>query len=325
MDEPTKDKPEPKPLKTSDGASSLAYMPSADSDDTPEITMDFDRDSEKKTMADIASELAEDDTKTAAVKVGVNGKATKEPKGAKLAKAPVSKKEAADSLPDFPSDDEMPDMSQSEPPRDSAPPTRGGGGKRGLLIVLVFALVAAAVFGWLWLSGKAKQDELTAKVSQLESSSSHTSTTPAPSSSSSDTRLITELSLTYKLTDASLPLTYRYRETTDAEKKAHKVITFSTTDIVEAERAVSNSAPKCTAEFAPLGTFTSYATGDIYKGGKIEAQIPDNQTIFKIGDSYYVFETSQAPCSADKTVQAKITDGKTNIAATLKTLTEAQK
>lgn len=321
MDEPTKDQPESKPLKINDGASSLAYMPSAENDNAPEITMGkLDRDAEKQTMADIASELAENtDSKKSTVKVGVGSKANKTEKTTKL--TPGIKPET-DELPDFPSDDAMPDMSEPKLAHENpAPPQHGS--KRGLLILLVFAIVAAAVFGWLWLSSKAKQDELTAQVNQLQSSSSQPSASPAALASST-LRLVPEMGLTYKLTDTSKTLTYRYRETTDTDKKIHKVITLSTTDVIEAERAVSNNAPKCTAEFAPLGTYTSYAAGDTYKGGKIEAQTPDNKTIFKIGDSYYVFEASQAPCSTDKTVEAKLVEGKANISETLKTFAEVQ-
>jgi hypothetical protein len=184
------------------------------------------------------------------------------------------------------------------------------------------ALVAAGIFGYLWWT---KSQELTKLKSEHESTSSQTEksdTSETTTTTSSDMRLIPELGLTYDFTDDVASVTYRYRETIDTtpEKKDHKVISFSSTKLVEAERKISTSAPKCTAEFSPLGALTSYAEGDTYKSGKIEDQEIDNETVLKIGDSYYIYEASQAACSADAGVQAIAAEEKTAVQTLIKSL-----
>lgn len=312
-----------KPLSDADaGGSSLAYMPRGDGtadDDKPEISMDkFDRDEEKKTMADIATELSNDDDKKA-VKIGVNGKEKSKPKS-----SPKSEGLVPEELPAL---DAEPELTEAE--LDSMhgavdrPSAATGGKAKGLLVAgLIVSLIASGVFGWLWWTARSEQADLAEKVAKLEGTAPASS--PAATATTTDLRLISELKLNYKLDDASTKLTYRFREVVDAEKKVHRVLTFSSVDVITAERLVSNASPKCTAEFAPLGSVTEYTTGETYKAAKIETQTVDQQTIFQVGDMYYVYEASQAACSADKTVQAAVSSSRPSVTDLLKTLTEAK-
>lgn len=321
-----------KPISDADAAGgSLAYMPGAEGDDKadkPSISIEKgERDDDQKTMADIATELSQEDDKKA-VKIGVNGKA--KPKK-------VSQEEALDAFPEevgtpeeLPELDKEPELSHDdiesmktvmeEPEVQRAARTKG---RKLLVFLLLILLVASGVFGWLWWTARSDQADLNAKITELEAAAKGTTQT-ATTTGTSAVRSIPELSLTYKLDDATNKLTYRYRESVDADKKVHRVLTFSSTDIISAERAISNAAPKCTAEFSPLGLVSEYVTGDTYKGTKIETQKVDDTSLFKVGDNYYVYETPQTACSADKTVQAAVTTAKSNLAEMLKTLAEAK-
>lgn len=305
---------------------SLAYMPKADSaEKTDEIKLDSKKE-ESKTMADIAEQLGKEDKATEKIPVKAAAPAVaKEPKAPKLTKDEEPEILTPQVI-DGSGDDEIPPLNHSG----RASGEKSGGGKGVLVALLVIALVAAGAFAYLWYSGKANADELAAKNKTLtdsnEALTQQIKTLKGDSSSGTTVtiRLIPELGVTYTLTDATKGVTYRYREITDTEKKVHKVVTFSSTDLVAAEVKVSNAAPKCTAEFGPLGTLTAYATGDTYKGAKVETQEANGTTIFKVGDTYYIYDAAQATCSADKTVQAVVTTDKTAVTDLLKSLKESK-
>lgn len=307
---------------------SMAYMPKPDgtddADNANEISLGNNKKEETKTMADIAEEL-EGDKSSSKVKVEVDKKADSKDQA-----KTNTKPKPDDIITDEPTEVEVLEPEEpivtgggNIPPALDEERRRGGGGGKGFLIFLVLvALVAAGIFGYLWWT---KSQELTKLKSEHESTSSQTEKSDiseTTATTSSDIRLIPELGLTYDFTDDVASVTYRYRETIDTtpEKKDHKVITFSSTKLVEAERKISTSAPKCTAEFSPLGALTSYAEGDTYKSGKIEDQEVDNETVLKIGDTYYIYEASQAACSADAGVQAIATEEKTAVQTLIKSL-----
>lgn len=303
---------------------SLAYMPKPDSSETTDEIKLNSKKEESKTMADIADELKKDDDKAAQIPVKASAPVAKEPKPPKLTKdeePEVLTPEVIDS-----GDDEMPPLNTARP---SAGGNGSGGGKGLLIALLVIALIAAGAFAYLWWSGKANADDLAQKNAQLTASNQALDKQVKELSGGSTgtgtatIRLMPELGVTYSLTDTTKNITYRYRETTDAEKKVHKVITFSSANLVAAEVKASNAAPKCTAEFAPLGTLTSYATGETYKGAKIDTQEPNDTTIFKVGDTYYVYDAAQSSCSADKTVQQVAATDKPAVTELLKTLKES--
>lgn len=304
---------------------SMAYMPKPEGTETPEgedeIRLDHNKKEETKTMADIAEELGSDKiTNTPQadeVKVAVNNKAKK---------ADVKK-------PAKPTPEVTPEIIEPEvmddgniPPALEAERERGGkgGGKGFLVFLMIVALLAAGIFGYLWWTESQQVAKLQTEVDKLTEANKGLSGESTATTTTSNIRTVPELGLTYAFTDEVAGVTYRFRETTDANKQAHKVITFSSTKVVEAERKVSNSAPKCTAEFAPLGSLTSYATGDAYKGGKIEDVEVDNETVLKLGDTYYVYEAAQSACSADATVQEVVIAEKAAVQAFVKSLKEQQ-
>lgn len=296
---------------------SMAYMPKPDgkaAEGADEIQLN-NKTEEKKSMADIAEELGKDKVTSTpapkAVPVAVNGK----PREVKKA-APEPAKQAHVPEPagggDMGGSDELPAMKSK--------PDKQPGGKKGLLVaLLLIALVAAGVFGYLWYQERTNVAKLESDLAK--SGGTQSSATPSPSTAAtSDLRTIPELGLTYAFTTNTEAITYRYRELVDADKKVHGVITLSSTKVITAERKVSNSTPKCTAEFGPLGSVTSYQAGESYKGKTIETQAEGNAAIVKAGDTYYVFENAQAACSTDKTVQDAVLAEKENVQTFLKSL-----
>ncbi|MBP9827409.1 hypothetical protein KBC99_02955, partial [Candidatus Saccharibacteria bacterium] len=200
-----------------------------------------------------------------------------------------------------------------------------------LAALLLITLIGAGVLGWLWWSGRAQVSSLNKKVSDLESSNASldkqlkaatgSSTVTESSDSVSDTRTITELGLTYDVTDTTRLITYRYRELIDAQSKIHSVLSLSSTAVIAAERKVNTTgAPKCTAEFAPLGILTSYKTGDLYKGARVETLTADKEKTFKIGENYYIYEAAQAACSTNAEVVTAVNSGKAAVATMLRSL-----
>jgi flagellar basal body-associated protein FliL len=333
------------------GAASMAYMPTPDgqSDDKE---LKIDKSAEKHTMADIAAELEAED-QAAAIKVPVGGKpvavaSTKAaPKAAAKPKADPKPTEA--DLDDMPLvvhdgtaptefDNELDDMDESEVHTDTvSKPAKSGGGKKVLVGLVLVSLVAAVVFGYLWWNQKSTVASLNDKVSNLESSqttlkkeledaaaSTPVTTdeaTPTPVVTGS-TRSIPEVALTYKLTDNTKKVTYSYSEST-ADGTVHSVLRFSSTELIGAERKVVSDPSKytCNADSAPLGRLTSYrATDTVPQGGKASALKVDGKMIFKFGETYFIFTTSQSTCSADKTVQASQTAGNNLMPEFLSTL-----
>ena len=305
---------------------SMAYMPKPDGDEQPEgedeIRLDHNKKEETKTMADIAEELGGDkitNTPQAdGVKVAVNGKSKK----TQAKKSEPAKSEPVPEViePDVIDDGNIPPALEAERQRGDK-----GGGKGFLIFLMIIALLAAGIFGYLWWTEKQQVADLQTEVSKLtEANKGLSGDTSSSAVSAGTTRTIPELGLTYAFGDDVATVTYRFRETTDANKQAHKVITFSSTKVVEAERKVSSTAPKCTAEFSPLGALTSYSAGDTYKGGKIEDVEVDDETVLKLGDSYYVYEAGQSACSADASVQEVVTAEKAAVQAFVKSLKEQQ-
>lgn len=299
---------------------SMAYMPKPD-DDKPEgedeIRLDHNKKEESKTMADIAEELGADkitNTPQAdAVKVGVNNRQRK-----------VAPKASAKPEPEVITPEVM--DGGNIPPALEAERSEGGkGGGKGILVfLLVMALIATGIFGYLWWTQKQQVATLQTEVNKLTEANKGLSgeSTSTATSATSDTRLVPELGLAYAFGDNVKTVTYRFRETNDANKQVHQVITFSSTKVVEAERKVSNTAPKCTAEFSPLGALTSYKAGDVYKDGKIDDVEVDGESVLKLGDTFYVYEPSQSACSADSTVQSVVTAEKPAVQEFVKSLKE---
>lgn len=300
--------------------SSMAYMPKPDNgqpEGEDEIRLDHNKKEETKTMADIAEELGGDkitNTPQAdTVKVGVNGKVAEA--AAKKATAPADH----GIEPQIIDDGNIPPSIEAEHIENGK-----SGGKGFLIFLLVLALLATGIFGYLWWSERQQISALQSEVNKLTEAnkglSNNTATTTVESDR--DTRLIPELGLVYAFNDGVEAVTYRFRETSDSNKQVHQVITFSSTKIVEAERKVSNAAPKCTAEFSPLGMLTSYKSGDTYRDGKIDDAKVDGETVLKLGDMYYVYESSQSVCSTEASVQATVTAEKPAIQAFVKSLKE---
>ncbi|MDQ5943945.1 MAG: hypothetical protein QG658_11 [Patescibacteria group bacterium] len=314
-----------KPTGPSIADGSMAYMPKPEgaeaTEGEDEIRLDHNKKEETQTMADIAEELGGDkitNTPQAdGVKVAVNDK----PKKADIKKPTKPEPEVTPEIiePEVIDDGNIPPAYEAERSHESK-----GGGKGFLVFLLIVALVAAGIFGYLWWTEKQQVATLQSEVDKLTEANKGLSGETTTAVATSDTRTIPELGLSYAFGDDVAAVTYRFRETTDANKQAHKVITFSSTKVVEAERKVSNTAPKCTAEFGPLGSLTSYATGDTYKGGKIEDVEVDNETVLKLGDTYFVYEAAQSACSSDATVQEVVTAEKTAVQAFVKSLKEQQ-
>lgn len=299
--------------------SSMAYMPKPDGDEVSEkadeLLLDNNKKEETKTMADIAEELGGDKiTNTPQVDPKIiKPHDTPEETEHLVVKADPRKVASRTG------GDGAPPPSRLEPKEED----NGGGGKKILIVLLVLSLVIAGALGYLWWSQKQQITALQqATQKQAEENKEPSDDKSTSVSSDSKTRTIPELGLTYAFVDDVSSITYRYRETIDANKQPHKVITFSSTKVVEAERKVSNSAPKCTAEFSPLGALTSYATGDTYKDGKIEDVKVDGESVVKIGDTYYVYEASQSVCSADTSVMQAITTEKSAMPTFIKSLKE---
>ena len=329
MEEPQKAQPSDIP-DASQG--SMAYMPQPDG--AVEVPMNIGKKSskeEKATMANLANKLAAEDAEAnpKPVKIGVNGKATKptpdEPKK-------VSKDEIKSTpepivqdvkLPPNSHNDAAPSSSHIEKVSNDVPRS---GGKKMLVGLLFLSLIATGVLGYFFWQSQSYNTDLKVKLKDAEAkqtnSSSTSTATPAPLTSTSSTgkRLIPELGLSLSQSEATDKITYRYRESVDTDKKIHSVLTLSSTGVISAERAVSNLAPKCTAEFAPLGTLTSYQKGDTYKTAKIETQKVDQFSIFQIGEKYYVLDAAQTACSTDKSVVAAIAADKPTVTTFIKAL-----
>lgn len=339
------------------GAASMAYMPGAggkaDGDDSA-TKLKIDKSAEKHTMADIAAELEAED-KSAAVKVPVGGKpvAVAATKAApKAAKPKADPKPTEDDLDDMPLivhdgtaptefDNELDDMDEPEVQTDTVPkPAKSGGGKKILVGLLLISLIGVGVFGYLWWSQKSTVASLNDKIGNLESSqttlkkeledaasstlATTDETTPTPVVAGT-TRSIPELALTYKLTDNTKKVTYSYSESTGGGT-VHSVLHFSSTDLIAAERKVVSDPSKylCNSDNAPLGSLISYKATDTVPviGGKASALKPDGKTIFKLGETYYIYSFAQVTCSPDKTVQAPQTAGKALVTELLSTLSK---
>lgn len=303
---------------------SMAYMPKPDIDEKlegeDEIRLDNNKKEETKTMADIAEELGGDKITNTPQADTVQVEVDDKPKKAAAKKDAKPAPEVIE--PEVIDDGNIPPALVAERSQGEK-----GGGKGFLIFLFILALVAAGIFGYLWWSEKQHVAKLQSDVDKLTEANkglSGDSSKTSPATTATSTRLIPELGLTYAFGDDVKTVTYRFRETTDSNKQVHKVITFSTTKVVEAERKVSNSAPKCTAEFSPLGALTSYTAGSTYKGGKIEEAKVDNESVFKFGDTYYVYEAGQSACSADASVQEAVTAEKTAVQAFVKSLKEQE-
>lgn len=300
---------------------SMAYMPkpSGMSEGVDEIKLN-NKAEETKSMADIAEELGKDkitaptSAAAAGVAVPVNGKPREVKKSApakgtdKIEKPSISHVAPMDELA---SGDELMSGSDLAPivPNNKSK-SKSAKGKAFFMILALIGLASAGALGYLWYQERQQVNNLQSQVAQ----STQGKTSPSPSVAPiSNLRTIPELGLMYPLGAETETITYRYRQTIDTDKKVHDVITLSSTKVVIAEREVSNAAPKCTAEFGPLGSIASYLAGEKYKGAAIETQAEGSKTIVKLGEKYYVFETAQAACSSDKAVQAVVAAEKTNV------------
>lgn len=327
---------------TPDAASaSMAYMPgSRAADAEADNELRIDKKAEKKTMADIASELgAQEATSTSAgVKVAV-GEAT-----ATSAKK-VAKAEATPPPAPEPELESEPISNSAEPSRHGAhdKPTpskspRGqkpGRGRRVFIALIVLLLLGASgVLGYLWWQGRDRaaslQGELDAAEasqkslqSQLDAASRTEDDTAEAAIPAGSTRTIPELGLSYGLTITTKKVSYAYSEVNDDAGVVHSVLSFSSTDLVAAERKVAKTGtePACLAANAPLGKLTSYKAGDTVSGGKASALKVDSKTNFKLGETYYVFTAAQGTCSSNSTVQSAQTAAKAYVAELLASLT----
>lgn len=320
------------------GAASMAYMPGVSGKteaEASESELTIDKKAEKRTMADIASELEAED-KAAAVKVPVGGKPV-------VVKAAPAAKKAEKVEPPFVINDsttphdieaELDDMPEEHKSPSNVKPRRKIG-RVMVVLTLIIVLAGAGTLGWLWYRSLALVSELKTQVSTLETSERdlrsqldsaaavsdvEVSPTPIPAGT---TRTIPEVALTYKLTDTTKKVTYSYSELTDSAGSVHSLIRFNSTDLIGAERKVVTDPTKytCMTDDAPLGTLQSYkATDTVPSGGKASALKPDGKTTFKLGETYFIYTSQQSACSTDKTVQAAQTAGKVLVTELLSTL-----
>ncbi len=301
-------------------ASSMAYMPQPKGVVKEDNDFKLDKRAEKKTVADLPDKLVADGEKHSGsgFQVKVNGKPKPEPE-MKAAAKPQSNGVSAEptklTAHAHKSKDDLAEMKEDNLPVSHTPARRGG---KGALILALVLMIATVGLGYLYYASRSQVSKLNDDLKQANSDKEtlkaqvNASSTTEPTSStlvgdSASKRSIPELGLTYKLTSDTNKVTYTYSETQDKDGTVHSLVKFSSTSLIAAERKiVTDGGYKCQASDAPLGILTSHKGNEqvISAPGTFAESKPDNQSIFKFGDTYYQFDTSGGACNTDKTVQA---------------------
>ena len=152
-------------------------------------------------------------------------------------------------------------------------------------IVLAVAVVGLVGFiGWrLYDTNKTQQNNSTNQADQASITPAENNT---PDSSQADAATyldIKELGVKIKLSDDIKDLTYSAQTLSDGSKTAR----FST-------KTLASVDPNCDASFGPLGSLEMTTVDTDRTGAK---KVVDNVGIFKLGDYYISYSSSQALCS----------------------------
>ncbi len=187
-------------------------------------------------------------------------------------------------------------------------------------IPIILAIAAVVAIGLIGYSVYQTQSKTTSSnnstanthMTTMSSQPSNTQTNAVPAQA--DTYLdIKELGIKIKLSDGVKDAVYYYSPADNAQYPQYKGgATLSTQSLVS-----KDASCKPSGSVAPLGSITKI-TGDV--DGKGVKLVANGNTIFKVGDSFYILQGPQSPCATTSDAQSLNTSQTAAFAEAFKTL-----
>jgi hypothetical protein len=184
------------------------------------------------------------------------------------------------------------------------------------VIPIVLIVAAVAILGYVGYRIYTTQTSKPAANSSVANNqTSPTNTTPSPTTSTqpqADTYLdIKELGIKIKLSDSIKDAVYSYSAPT-----SQTYATFGGSAYLSTQTLTSKDTT-CAASKDPLGAIVKITGNTDGLGNSLTA---DNNTVFKLGDSYYRYENPQSPCSDNSDANALATQQKAAFREAFKTV-----